>query len=134
MVPAEMQLRRKPSEDLSIEPEEFTEKAPPRPHFGVPAQRESLLPDLDVFRRPRIVVPISEEAKRQLDLRARGDGGLENERRPTKSAISVSSVLPVSRTRRALVALGLILAFSGMLLATHKYVTQRWNPLATTLS
>ena len=28
-----------------------------------------------------------------------------------------------------LVALGLILAFSGMLLATHKYVTTRWNPL-----
>jgi uncharacterized protein YgiM (DUF1202 family) len=27
------------------------------------------------------------------------------------------------------VALGLILAFSGMLLATHKYVTTRWNPL-----
>ena len=129
MVPEEMTLRRKPSEDLSIEPEEFTEKAPPRPHFGVPDQREALLPDLDVFRRPRIVVPISEEAKRQLDLRARGDGALQDERRPTKSAISVSSVLPVSRTRRALVALGLILAFSGMLLATHKYVTQRWNPL-----
>ncbi|HEX2269450.1 MAG TPA: SH3 domain-containing protein, partial [Pyrinomonadaceae bacterium] len=30
-----------------------------------------------------------------------------------------------------LVAAGLILAFSGMLLATHKYVTTRWNPLAT---
>ena len=28
-----------------------------------------------------------------------------------------------------MVALGLILAFSGMLLATHKYVTTRWNPL-----
>src|SRR4029079_17317923 len=41
------------------------------------------------------------------------------------------SVLPASRKRRALVALGLILAFSGMLLATHKYVTQRWNPLST---
>jgi serine/threonine protein kinase len=131
MAPAEMQLRRKPSEDLSIEPEEFTEKAPSRPHFGVPDRRESLLPDLDVFRRPRIVVPISEEAKRQLDLRARGDGALQDERRVTKSAISVSSVLPVSRTRRALVALGLILAFSGMLLATHKYVTQKWNPLAS---
>jgi hypothetical protein len=39
-------------------------------------------------------------------------------------------VLPASRKRRALVALGLILAFSGMLLATHKYVTTRWNPLA----
>jgi uncharacterized protein YgiM (DUF1202 family) len=125
MLPVEMQLRRKPSEDLSIEPEEFTEKAPPRPHFAVPDQRESMFPDLDVFRRPRIVVPISDEAKRQLELRAS-----QNERRPTKSAISVSSVLPASRTRRALVALGLILAFSGMLLATHKYVTQRWNPLA----
>jgi serine/threonine protein kinase len=121
MPPAEMQLRRKPSEDLSIEPEEFTEKAPPRPHFAVPDPRASMLPDLDVFKRPRIVVPISEEAKRQLELR---------ERRPTKSAISVSSVLPASRTRRALVALGLILAFSGMLLATHKYVTQKWNPLS----
>ena len=125
MLPAEMQLRRKPSEDLSIEPEDFIEKAPPRPHFSVPDQRESMLPDLDVFKRPRIVVPINEEAKQHLEMRAS-----QNERRPTKSAISVSSVLPASRTRRALVALGLILAFSGMLLATHKYVTQRWNPLA----
>ena len=129
MLPADVQLRRKPSEDLSIEPDEFTEKAPPRPHFAVPEQpRETMLPDLDVFRRPRIVVPISEEAKRQLELRA---GASPDNRRPTKSAISVSSVLPTSRTRRALVALGLILAFSGMLLATHKYVTQHWNPLAT---
>jgi hypothetical protein len=39
-------------------------------------------------------------------------------------------VLPSGKKRRALVALGLILAFSGMLLATHKYVTTRWNPLA----
>jgi len=39
--------------------------------------------------------------------------------------------LPASKKRRALVALGLILAFSGMLLATHKYVTTRWNPLTT---
>ena len=42
----------------------------------------------------------------------------------------VESVLPASKKRRALVAIGLILAFSGMLLATHKYVTTRWNPLA----
>jgi hypothetical protein len=42
-----------------------------------------------------------------------------------------ASVLPASRKRRALVALGLILAFSGMLLATHKYVTTHWNPLTT---
>lgn len=126
MVPAaEMQTRRKPSEDLSIEPEDFTEAAPPRPQFEVPDQRESMLPDLDVFKRPRIVVPINREAERQMELRA------EQERRPTKNAISVSSVLPASRTRRAFVALGLILAFSGMLLATHKYVTTRWNPLTS---
>ena len=37
--------------------------------------------------------------------------------------------MPSSKKRRALVAAGLILAFSGMLLATHKYVTTRWNPL-----
>ena len=121
----DMQVRRKPSEDLSIEPEDFTEAAPPRPHFSVPDQREWMLPDLDVFRRPRIVVPINREAERALQERER-----QNERAPTKSAISVSSVLPASRKRRALVALGLILAFSGMLLATHKYVTTRWNPLA----
>jgi hypothetical protein len=131
MVPSEIPLRRKPSEDLSIEPEDFTEAAPPRPQFSVPEKRESLLPDLDVFKRPRIVVPITEEAKRQSELRARHGADAANERQPTKSAISVSSVLPASRTRRALVALGLILAFSGMLLATHKYVTQHWNPLAT---
>ena len=39
MVPAGVvqEMRRKPSEDLSVEPEEeFTEAAPPRPHFEVP--------------------------------------------------------------------------------------------------
>jgi uncharacterized protein YgiM (DUF1202 family) len=39
--------------------------------------------------------------------------------------------MPATRGKRALVALALILAFSGMLLATHKYVTSHWNPLAT---
>jgi uncharacterized protein YgiM (DUF1202 family) len=34
-----------------------------------------------------------------------------------------------SRSRRLLVAAFLILAFSGMLLATHRYVTSHWNPL-----
>ena len=126
MVPAGMHLRRKPSEDLSIPPEDFTQAAPPRPQFEV--QRESMIADFDTRKRPRIVVPISEEAKRrQMELHAHQD--FELERRPVKNAISVSSVLPASRGRRALVALGLILAFSGMLLATHKYVTTRWNPL-----
>ncbi|HEU4834438.1 MAG TPA: serine/threonine protein kinase [Pyrinomonadaceae bacterium] len=129
MVPANanlQQLRRKPSEDLSVEPEdEFTEAAPPRPHFEVPAQREEVVENI---KRPRIVVPISLEARRQL----RPQQGLETQqnRRPENIRPTVDAVLPASRKRRALVAVGLILAFSGMLLATHKYVTTRWNPLA----
>jgi uncharacterized protein YgiM (DUF1202 family) len=65
-----------------------------------------------------------------MELRARQEMETEkHERRPQKMS-TVDSVLPASKKRRALVAVGLILAFSGMLLATHKYVTTRWNPLA----
>jgi len=118
MVPATVvQTRRKPSADLSIEPEDFTEAAPPRPQFSVPDQRP--VAELDTGKRPRIVVPISLEAER-----ARQELETQKERLAQRT-----SVLPASRTRRALVALGLILAFTGMLLATHKYVTTRWNPL-----
>jgi serine/threonine protein kinase len=129
MVPAGVQeMRRKPSEDLSVEPEDdFTEAAPPRPHFKVP----EVVPELDTAKRPRIVVPINREVQRQMELRERQEmEEQKRERRADRFAPSVNSVLPASRKRRALVAVGLILAFSGMLLATHKYVTTRWNPLA----
>ena len=132
MVPANVQeLRRKPSADLSVEPDEdFTEAAPPRPQFDVPDARHSVITDLDTGKRPRIVVPIDVELERQREQRAREELNQQRARGPLKNSIPPSSVLPVSRKRRALVALGLILAFSGMLLATHKYVTTRWNPLA----
>ena len=127
MVPSNanlQEMRRKPSEDLSVEPEEeFTEAAPPRPHFEVPAHREEF-PDI---KRPRIVVPISLEARRQMHARQELETA---QQRRTEKIRTVDLVLPASKKRRALVALGLILAFSGMLLATHKYVTTRWNPLA----
>jgi serine/threonine protein kinase len=122
MAPAAvMHALRKPSEELLVEPEDFTEAAPPRPHFSVPDQRP--VAELDTGKRPRIVVPISLEAER-----ARQE--LETQRERAAQRTSINSVLPVSRKRRALVALGLILAFSGMLLATHKYVTTKWNPLS----
>jgi hypothetical protein len=128
VTPELQQLRRKPSADLSVEPEdEFTEAAPPRPHFDVP---RPVLSEVDSQKRPRIVVPINLgiEARRVREMQARQ----EAERRIESLGPPVTaSVLPASRKRRALVALGLILAFSGMLLATHKYVTQRWNPLST---
>jgi serine/threonine protein kinase len=124
--------RRKPSEDLSIEPEAFTEAAPPRPHFAIPEPRTDSSPEIDTIKRPRIVVPISLEARRQMELRARQEiKAQQNIADARQVRKSTTSVLPASRTRKALVAAGLILAFSGMLLATHKYVTTHWNPLAT---
>jgi hypothetical protein len=95
---------------------------------GVAASLEN-----DSLRRPRIVVPISFEARRQMELRDRqqlqAEQNIGESRRERQR--SRESVLPPSRGRRALVAAGLILTFSGMLLATHKYVTTRWNPLAS---
>lgn len=126
------EMRRKPSADLSVEPEdEFTEAAPPRPHFDVP---RPVLSEVDSQRRPRIVVPINlgVETHRGREMQTRPDPRTQAERRlDTFGPPVTASVLPASRKRRALVALGLILAFSGMLLATHKYVTTRWNPLST---
>ena len=122
------EIRRKPSEDLSIEPEDFTEAAPPRPQFDMPAAgpRDFTFANVDTIKRPRIVVPISPEAQRHLREQQQFaiEQGTNGRRRTT-----VEEILPPSKKRRALVAAGLILAFSGMLLATHKYVTSRWNPL-----
>lgn len=132
MVSSEAEPRRKRSEELSIELEEFTEAAPPRPHFTMPPPAGSAAIETDALKRPRIVVPINLEARRQMELRARqqvqAQQNIVEARQERKASISV---LPPSRMKRALVAAGLILAFSGMLLATHKYVTTRWNPLAT---
>ena len=117
MVPP-VEARRKPSEDLSIEPDVFTEAAPPRPHFAVPGPADLTFAGVDTIKRPRIVVPINLAQEEST-----------NGRKQTPAPL-IEELLPRSKKRRALVALGLILAFSGMLLATHKYVTTRWNPLA----
>jgi hypothetical protein len=131
MVAPTTEARRKPSADLSVEVEDFTEAAPPRPHFAIPEAR-GIMAETEAIKRPRIVVPISLEAQRQMELRERQQSQAQknfaDSRLEKKGA---GSVLPPSRARRALVAAGLILAFSGMLLATHKYVTTHWNPLAT---
>ena len=129
MVPAELQLvRRKPSEDLSVEPEEeFTEAAPPRPHFDVPDQRVSRV---DRHAQAAAHRGADQSGSAAANARARSSCSRERSESARRVRPPVESVLPASRKRRALVALGLILAFSGMLLATHKYVTTRWNPLA----
>jgi serine/threonine protein kinase len=125
-VVAPEELPKRPSRDLNIEPDEFTRPAPPRPRFEAPRVIDNPQAINDTARRPRIVVPVE---KAQLARR--------EEKPPQRSKTTPFPARsrtefrepsePPSRTRRLLVALLLILAFSGMLLATHKYVTSHWN-------
>lgn len=129
---AEIEARRKPSEDLSVEPEDFTIPTPPRPHF-TPAEKKADVIDIEQGRRPRIVVPITAEAKRELEEARKQEAPVlqsPNKRRKPFGE-KKEPLLPASPKKRAVVAFGLVLAFAGMLLATHKYVTTRWNPLAS---
>jgi serine/threonine protein kinase len=142
---AAVEAQRKPSADLTLEPEEFT-KAPPLPRFqpvsAAPAPapaRDSTYADASAAKRPKIVVPVAvlNSAAQGHELQ-RGPtaqqrlAALPDEPRKPKPAVERSKYArrPVTpgRTRTYLVAAILILAFSGMLLATHKYVTSHWNP------
>jgi serine/threonine protein kinase len=129
---SELEVRRKPSEDLSVEPEDFTQPAPPRPHF-TPSEKKAEVIDIEQARRPRIVVPITEEAKRELEAKRKQDAPqlASPDKRRKPFGEKKEPLLPASPKKRAVVAIGLVLAFSGMLLATHRYVTTRWNPLAS---
>jgi serine/threonine protein kinase len=129
-LPQSAEARRKPSEDLMVEDEAFTEAAPPRAQFAPPAVIEKIQSDLDIQKRPRIVVPITAAERQQLKRRR----NIFSRRKASSTESDPArqeSFLPPSRSKRAIVAVALILAFSGMLLATHKYVTSHWNPLST---
>lgn len=121
-----LESKRKPSEDLIVSQEVLTQTAPPRAQFASETSNDTRV-DSESKPRPRIVVPITAEERQRLRRRVTL---LPRLRRKEKDE-QLGPVLPASRGRRALVAVGLILAFSGMLLATHKYVTSHWNPLAT---
>ena len=130
---------RKPSSELSIEPEDINQ-APPRARFELAQAPELARASLEPSKRPRIVVPVS-----RIHQVAEGTvssaphpsakdivAGFPNQSRNGKpSSVQVQSRPPAprGRPRRFLVALLLIFSFSGMLLATHKYVTSQWNPL-----
>ena len=144
---------RRPSSDLSIERNDFTE-APPQPRFEpvnapqVPAPYPQPA-DPAALRRPKIVVPVSvianntppatrrEEVQRgptaSQRIAALPDAGRvvrmqgEHQDQSRQKAYQRRPVTP-PRLRPYLVALLLIFLFSGMLLATHKYVTSHWNP------
>lgn len=149
--------RRRPSSDLSLKAGEIPE-APPQARFeptsmpggddvetGYARAGSPHLPDypprtsaVSPERRPKIVVPVSEaEARRNNEeLARRGPSARERiaamPSAPKAGKVSGHQRRPVSApgTRPYLVAAFLILAFAGMLLATHRYVTSQWNPFA----
>lgn len=134
---------RKPSSELSVEPEDITE-APPRARFELAQAPELAHASIEPSKRPRIVVSVS-RIQQSLpgteslaarptakDIVASFPDQSRMQSRNGKSAtvqVQSPSQAPRGRPRRFLVALFLIVSFSGMLLATHKYVTSQWNPL-----
>ncbi|HUS10519.1 MAG TPA: serine/threonine protein kinase [Pyrinomonadaceae bacterium] len=144
------EVRRRPSSDLSIEPEEFTE-APPQPRFQPvkalsrtplhPAGIANQYADPAAARRPKIVVPVAAvHSKQQAMHREQLEAGqtareriaelpdLPQRRKTVAAQSHKRRDVGQRKTRPYLVAVVLILAFAGMLLATHKYVTSHWNP------
>ena len=128
-------IKRRPSSDWMLEAEEITQ-APPRPRFepGLPVATVAVGGEvINTARRPKIVVPVSmspgpvaaaTRASAKDIVRAFPD-----QPRNGKATLP-RQPKPTSRSKRFLVALILIVCFSGMLLATHRYVTSTWNPLS----
>ena len=152
--PGDLAVTRRPSADLSVKAEEFP-AAPPQAHFqpisaGVATGDEtgytkerSYVPDysprtsgIEPERRPKIVVPVSElDARVREPLAPRFTKPGPAARPPAdpkagKAAGHKRRPVEPSSPRPYIVAAVLILAFVGMLLATHKYVTSQWNPFS----
>ena len=129
----------KPSSELSVEPEDINQ-APPRARFELARAPELAHASLEPSKRPRIVVSVSRIQQSLLLKESVAPRPLakdivasfpDQSRNGKSSSMQAQSYPPAprGRPRRFLVALLLILSFSGMLLATHRYVTSQWNPL-----
>jgi serine/threonine protein kinase len=127
-------LKRRPSSDWMLEAEEITQ-APPRPRFepGLPAEPAYAgLEAINTAKRPKIVVPVSmigEPFATAPAVSAKDIVRAFPDQPRNGKAVLPRTAKPSSRSKRFLVALVLIVCFSGMLWATHKYVTSNWNPL-----
>jgi serine/threonine protein kinase len=126
-----------PARNEGIEPRTSSSPNWPPLEDAAPAHKPGRTPhygEAPPAARPKIVVPVSainpsanktETIERRPSAKER-IAALPNESKNGKPM----GRRPVT-TRRArpfLVAVLLVFAFSGMLLATHKYVTSRWNP------
>jgi len=136
------------SAELKSLPEEMTQ-APPKPRFRLQLVTDTVSSTVTTGPRPKIVVPVTYNRTPQGDLATIGAerrsaseiiAAFPNEktRGPLKTQANGKSPAPYAqgqqrpvagRGKRGLVAATLIVLFSGMLLATHRYVTSRWNPL-----
>jgi serine/threonine protein kinase len=123
---------KKPSADFVVPTGELTE-APPRPKFEEKRQDIPASSLSDYSRRPQIVVAVKKQdlqpavptrTAKEI-VAAFPDRAVKKKSFPRRQATFTNS-----RSRRIGVALALVLGFAGMLLATHKYVTSHWNPLA----
>ena len=127
-------LKRRPSSEWKLEAEEITQ-APPRPRFepGLPAEPAYAgLEAVTTAKRPKIVVPVSmitERGSVAPHLSAKDIVRAFPDQPRNGKAVLPRQPKPSSRSKRFLVALVLIVCFSGMLWATHRYVTSNWNPL-----
>jgi serine/threonine protein kinase len=123
--------RRRPSEELDIEPQEFTE-VPPQARF-VPLV--AVAPeDFNSIKRPRIVVPVNvqhPEAQANVERRTAREivDNLPDQPRNGRRALPAVR-RQETRTRKLMVASALVIAFSVMLWATHRYVTSHWNSIS----
>jgi len=130
---------RKPSSDLAIEvtADDFAEAPPPKARFEpVQTPPVRIHADKAQARRPKIVVPVSvlhRSGNQELAPRASAKdriAALPNQPRKENLRSQRRGPAIPQRSRPLLVAVLLVAAFSGMLLATHKYVTSHWNPFS----
>jgi serine/threonine protein kinase len=118
---------RRSSASLLETPETPTKSAPPRPRFN--SSQELKESQISVKERPRIVVRVGEEenpaplAPRQ---KAREIIDAFSDTPLVKPRETQTSPLLSGRFARLVVAVFLVLAFAGMLLATHNYFRGRW--------
>ncbi|HEV7843225.1 MAG TPA: SH3 domain-containing protein, partial [Pyrinomonadaceae bacterium] len=118
---------RRSSASLLETPEAPAKSAPPRPRFN--SSQELKESQVSAKERPRIVVRVAEEEKpaplaprqkaREI-IEAFSDASLAKPRE-----LQTSPLLS-GRFARLIVAVVLVLAFAGMLLATHNYFRGRW--------
>jgi hypothetical protein len=106
-------------------------EAPPRPRFDSRDIIKQSQMHGNGLKRPRIVVPVNEARRapilppRPVAQRAQVQAAATPNARPVDGFVPAPQYQPGRRSLRALYAFLIILAFAGILLATHFYVSRQ---------